>query len=155
MSPAGSRDYTAPRHLQQLPSWLLAALARTGDRLVTSALSRHGVRKPHYAVLHSLAEEGAASQAELGRRLWIDRSDLHALLNELEDAGHLARVRDPDDRRRNLVELTPAGSAALARLDADVDAAQVALLEPLPDRDQARLQRLLTRLVDHHQRPAA
>ncbi|HYZ80032.1 MAG TPA: MarR family transcriptional regulator, partial [Solirubrobacteraceae bacterium] len=95
-----------------------------------------------------LAEQGAASQAALGRRLWIDRSDLHAILNELEQRGLVARVRDEQDRRRNAVGLTRAGKAALARLDKRMAAAQDALLAPLSRDDRRELVRLLERLVD-------
>jgi DNA-binding MarR family transcriptional regulator len=101
-------------------------------------------------VLTALAEQGAVSQAALGRRLMIDRSDLHAILNELEGDNLIARVRDENDRRRNLVELTPAGATRLKRLDAQVEAAQAALLEPLSKTDRRELRRLLGRLVEHH-----
>jgi DNA-binding MarR family transcriptional regulator len=42
-------------------------------------------------VLTSLTEQGPASQAALGRRLWIDRSDLHAIHNEPEGDGLIER----------------------------------------------------------------
>lgn len=98
-------------------------------------------------VLTSLAEQGAASQAALGRRLWIDRSDLHAILNDLEQRGFVERVRDERDRRRNVVELTRAGRAALARMDTRVDAAQDAVLAPLSRSERRDLVSLLERVV--------
>ncbi|MGH2885393.1 MAG: MarR family winged helix-turn-helix transcriptional regulator, partial [Solirubrobacteraceae bacterium] len=122
---------------------------RRGQALVGEALAREGARRQHFAVLTSLAEQGAASQADLGRRLWIDRSDLHALLGEMERDGLVARVRDAQDRRRNVVTLTPAGRAALARLDERVDSAQRSLLEPLSAKQQRELIRLLDRVVSH------
>lgn len=106
------------------------------------------MRRQHFTVLTSLSEQGAASQAALGRRLWIDRSDLHAILNELEGAGLVARVRDEQDRRRNLVTLTPAGKVALRRLDKTIDAAQSVLLEPLSASERRELRRLLELLVE-------
>jgi MarR family transcriptional regulator, lower aerobic nicotinate degradation pathway regulator len=140
--------YDPPDRLRQLPSWLTARTARRAQLLVESALAEEGARRQHFVVLTSLAEQGAASQAALGRRLWIDRSDLHAILNELEQRGFVARVRDEQDRRRNVVELTRAGRTALARLDRRVDAAQDALLAPLSKRDRRELLRLLERLVE-------
>jgi DNA-binding MarR family transcriptional regulator len=119
-------------------------------RLVNEALAEEGVRKQHFTVLSALSEQGAASQAALGRRLWIDRSDLHAILAELERDGLIARVRDEQDRRRNLVELTPGGAAALKRLDVRIQAAQDVLLEPLSATDRRHLRRILERLVEHH-----
>jgi DNA-binding MarR family transcriptional regulator len=140
-------EYDPPTRLRRLPSWLAAQTARRAQRLVEDALAQEGARRQHFVVLASLAEQGAASQAALGRRLWIDRSDLHAILNDLEQRGWVARVRDQQDRRRNVVALTRAGRTALARLDKRVDAAQDALLAPLPAADRRELRRLLERLV--------
>jgi MarR family transcriptional regulator, lower aerobic nicotinate degradation pathway regulator len=141
-------DYDPPRRLQQLPSWLSGQVARKAERLVNAALAQEGVRRQHYTVLTSLAEQGPASQATLGRRLWIDRSDLHAILNELERDDLITRVPDEHDRRRNVVALTPRGTTALKRLDQQVDAAQQALLSPLSAADGQELRRLLAQLVD-------
>jgi MarR family transcriptional regulator, lower aerobic nicotinate degradation pathway regulator len=140
--------YDPPRRLRQLPSWLSSAVARKAQRLVAAALAQEGARRQHFTVLTSLAEQGPASQAALGRRLWIDRSDLHAILNELERGGLVRRVRDEQDRRRNVVALTRRGTAALKRLDKRVDAAQNELLEPLSATDRRELRRLLEQLVD-------
>src|SRR3954466_1883794 len=109
---------TPPRRLTKLPSWLAGQAAQRASRLVSDALGEEGYRRHHFAVMTALAEDGAASQAELGRRVWLDRSDLHAVLNEFERDGLVARKQDERDRRRNLVELTPAGGATLKRLHA-------------------------------------
>jgi DNA-binding MarR family transcriptional regulator len=135
--------------MRRLPSWLASQLARRGAALVGESLAQEGVGRQHFAVLTSLAEQGAASQAALGRRLWIDRSDLHALMTELERDGLIARVRDPADRRRNIVTLTASGKALLKRLDKRVDAAQTALLEPLSAAERRELVRLLDRVLAH------
>jgi MarR family transcriptional regulator, lower aerobic nicotinate degradation pathway regulator len=140
-------EYEPPARLQRLPSWLAGQLARKGEQLVGEALAQEGARRPHFAVLTSLAEQGAASQAALGRRLWIDRSDLHALLADLERGGLVTRVRDVADRRRNVVTITAAGRVALSRLDERVESAQKALLAPLSVGERRELLRLLGRLV--------
>ncbi|HUI47980.1 MAG TPA: MarR family winged helix-turn-helix transcriptional regulator [Acidimicrobiia bacterium] len=126
---------------------MVAQVARRAQSLVGEALAHEGARRPHFTVLTSLAEQGDASQAALGRRLWIDRSDLHAIVTELERDGLVARVRDVQDRRRNVVTLTTAGATALARLDERVEAAQRDLLEPLSATERRELLRLLERLV--------
>jgi MarR family transcriptional regulator, lower aerobic nicotinate degradation pathway regulator len=145
--PEQQTDYEPPLRLQRLPSWLTAQAARRAQRLVEEGLAQEGARRQHFVVLTSLAEQGPASQADLGRRLWIDRSDLHAILNELESNRQVARVRDETDRRRNVVALTRAGRTALARLDKRVDAAQDALLASLSAADRRELRRLLERVV--------
>jgi DNA-binding MarR family transcriptional regulator len=140
--------YDPPERLRQLPTWLTAEVARRGRRLVNASLAQDGARRQHFTVLASLSEQGPASQAELGRRLSIDRSDLHALLAELESDGLVARVRDERDRRRNVVTLTRAGRGALARLGKRIDAAQDALLEPLSAGERQELSRLLQKLLE-------
>lgn len=144
---ADHANYDPPRRLRELPTWLASEVARKGQRLVSEGLAQEGARRQHFSVVTSLSEQGPASQADLGRRLWIDRSDLHAILAELERRGLVARVRDEQDRRRNVVALTPAGKTFLGRLNKTVDAAQDALLEPLSPADRRMLRQLLERLV--------
>jgi DNA-binding MarR family transcriptional regulator len=137
----------APERLQQLPSWLLSEAARRGHTLVTEGFAEEGVRKPHFTVLVALTELGPASQAELGRRLWIDRKNMVAVIDDLEAAGLVERTPDEQDRRRNAVRLTAAGTSALERLNARADAAQDALLAALTEGERRELQRLLAKLL--------
>jgi DNA-binding MarR family transcriptional regulator len=140
----------APARLWALPSWLVSRTALHAGRIVSERLAAAGVKRQHFSVLVTLADGGPASQAALGRRLALDRSDLHAIVADLERDGLVERRRDPDDARRNLVRLTPKGRAALKRLDARVEAAQDDLLAPLSEAERRRLTELLTRVVEHH-----
>lgn len=151
-APETTSGYDPPGRLTRLPSWLMGQVAATAGRLVADALAAEGLRRQHFAVISALAERGAASQAALGRRLLIDRSDMHALLSDLEQRGLVARVRDEQDRRRMLVELSADGAAVLRDLDARIDAAQEALMAPLSTEEQGTLQELLRRMLDHHPR---
>jgi DNA-binding MarR family transcriptional regulator len=144
---------TPPLRLTKLPSWLAGQAAQRAARLVGDALGEEGYRRHHFAVMTALAEDGAASQTELGRRVWLDRSDLHAVLNELERDGLVARKQDERDRRRNLVELTPAGVKTLARLDARVDAAQEEFVAPLSPAERRELMRLLAAVAGRQDPP--
>jgi DNA-binding MarR family transcriptional regulator len=140
----------APLRLRLLPSWLISQAALHAQRLTARSFDILAMRRQHFAVLTALADFGASSQAELGRRLSIDRSDMAATARELEQAGLVQRTRDADDRRRNLVLLTPAGVFALRQLDAHVSQAQDDLLAPLTPAERSELTRLLTRLVEFH-----
>jgi DNA-binding MarR family transcriptional regulator len=136
--------------LARLPSRLVGQASLHADRLVAAALAQEGMRRHHYAVLATLAEHGPASQADLGRRLWIDRKDLHDVVAGLEEAGLVSRVRDEADRRRNVVAATAAATETLERLDARVAAAQESFLAPLDAAEREQLASLLSRLIDHH-----
>ncbi|HUB75559.1 MAG TPA: MarR family transcriptional regulator [Solirubrobacteraceae bacterium] len=139
-----------PLRLRLLPSWLIAQLAVHAQRITQRRFELVGMRRGHFAVLTALADFGPQSQAELGRHLQLDRSDIAAATRELERAGHIQRSRDAGDRRRNLVALTPAGVFALRQLDAHVTEAQEELLAPLLPAERSELARLLARLVEFH-----
>lgn len=141
-------DRRAPARLQALPSWLLSQASGIAASLVDDALSADGIRRQDYRVLVALDEAGAASQADLGRSVWLDRSDLHGVVTALERRGLVARERDPDDRRRNVVTLTDTGRKTLAELNDRIDAAQALLLEPLTAQDRTALVRLLGAVIE-------
>lgn len=105
------------------------------------------MRRGFYGVLATLEEFGPGAQAEIGRRLGIDPSDMVAILNDLERSGYVSRERDPDDRRRNSVTMTPAGRAALDHFDEAIAAAQDAVLASFSPADRDQLLTLLARLV--------
>ena len=136
--------------LRTTPSWLLSRAALIAQRLVAESLAEAGARRYHVNVLTTLAEFGSLSQADLGRRCGIDRSDMVELINELSAQGHVARTPDEVDRRRNVVSITEAGEQRLAELRTLVEAAQDALLTGFSAADRAELVNLLTRVVESH-----
>ncbi|MFI6742774.1 MarR family winged helix-turn-helix transcriptional regulator [Nonomuraea sp. NPDC050451] len=139
-----------PQRLRTLPSRLTNQAAQTANRIVDQALAQAGIRRYHYSLLAALEEYGPASQAALGRRTGIDRSDMVATVNDLAERQLLERAPDPEDRRRNIVTITEAGRRQLTELDRLLAAAQDEFLAPLPEADRQNLIDLLTRLADHH-----
>jgi MarR family transcriptional regulator, lower aerobic nicotinate degradation pathway regulator len=139
-------DYAPPAAVRMLPSWLLGQAARRAHDLVTETLAPEGIGRQHYTVLASLAEHGPASQAGLGRRLWLDRSDMHMIVSNLEESGLIQRTDDPQDQRRKVVTITPGGKRTLKRLQAKIQSAQDQLLAPLDAREREQLTALLARI---------
>jgi DNA-binding MarR family transcriptional regulator len=74
----------------------------------------------------------------------MDANNVVLLLNELEDRGHIARRRDPTDRRRHRVELTPAGRRALMGAERAQESIEDEVLGALDADEPATLWRLLT-----------
>ncbi len=140
----------APARLRTLPSRLLNQAAVPANRLAHRALTAAGSRRYQYALLAALEEFGSASQAALGRRTGIDRSDVVATINELAQRTLVERSPDPSDRRRNIITITPAGTRHLDTLDRLLADVQDELLAPLSAAERRELVRLLTRVVDHH-----
>lgn len=140
-------DSRAPGRLRGRAFWLLGRASRTAERLTQEGLFAAGMRRGYYGVLATLDEFGPAAQAEIGRRLGIDRSDMVAILNGLEGEGYVSRERDPDDRRRNSVTLTLAGRAALTRFDEAITEAEDFFLATFTPAEREKLVGLLGRLV--------
>jgi DNA-binding MarR family transcriptional regulator len=143
-------DDAPPTRLAELPSWLISETSRQAHRLLTEKLAAAGSRGYDYRLLAALQEFGPASQARLGRRTGMDRSDVAAVLNDFADRGLAERSPDPADGRRNVITITPAGTAHLQRLDGLLADVQDELLAPLSPAEREQLISLLTRVLEHH-----
>jgi DNA-binding MarR family transcriptional regulator len=107
------------------------------------------MRTHEFAVLHHLNQAGPLSQQELAGALRINPSNLVGMLDALEADGLVVRPRDPDDRRRHLVDLTDAGRRRLSEAKRAVEAAEQDLLAPLSRTERLQFQRILERLASH------
>ncbi|EHR61827.1 transcriptional regulator [Saccharomonospora cyanea NA-134] len=136
-----------PAELRGRISWQLAEAGRRAQRMVVDRLSEAGLTKNHHGALAVLIEAEGITQADLGRRLGIDRSDVVAMINALEEEGLVRRTPDRTDRRRNIVVATPRAHEVLGRASAVVDEVNEMLLEGLSDDERATLLALLTRIT--------
>ncbi|GLW07195.1 hypothetical protein Misp01_23250 [Microtetraspora sp. NBRC 13810] len=134
-----------PPTLTALTTYLLSRVGKAARAGLAERLAAGGLRLWHMAVLAALADFGPHAQRDLSARLGIDPSDVVKVVDELVAAGHAERARDPADRRRVRVTLTPAGRTALAGLNAQAAEVQDVILAPLDARERAQLHDLLRR----------
>jgi DNA-binding MarR family transcriptional regulator len=113
---------------------------RSGEELL-------GMHLRQLMTLSYLRDHDRAPQQELAEAFCMDANNIVLLLNELEDSRYVARRRDPDDRRRHLVELTPSGQRALARAERAQEQIEDDVLRGLDAEERATLWRLLTRAL--------
>lgn len=113
-------------------------------------LEEFGLSWGEVQVLSSIRYGGAPYQSTPGRlasQLGLSSGAMTARLDKMEDAGLIRRLRDPDDRRGVLIELTDSGRELWERTIA-VQAEKESLVQAtLSERDQDRLNDLLRRLV--------
>jgi DNA-binding MarR family transcriptional regulator/GNAT superfamily N-acetyltransferase len=90
-------------------------------------------------VLYELAYRDEPIARELGAELGLDAGYLSRILRGLRRSGLIEQKRSSADRRRNHLNLTPAGKAAFAELDARSRDSIGAMLRKLPERGQSRV----------------
>ena len=127
--------------------YLLKHAQQRMSELYDEALQPHGVDARELGVLLLLAGHEPASQQQAARRLGVDRTTMVAVLDALQDRGLVSRRPDAGDRRRNVVELTDAGQAALRAATRAGEQAEQALLAPLGRDDARRFADALHRVV--------
>ena len=99
-----------------------------------------------WAVIAKLAEIGACSQNLLGRYTAMDVATIKGVVERLNKRKLLLSRADPDDRRRVMISLSPAGRRLYERHLPDALRATEITLKPLRPGDRATLVRLLKQL---------
>jgi MarR family transcriptional regulator, lower aerobic nicotinate degradation pathway regulator len=129
---------------------LLAHLARRMRLRAESAIAPLGLRPRHLVALTMLRDGGASTQQALSTTLQVDSTNLVGLLNELEADKLIERRRSSEDRRRHIVELTPAGANMLAKAEFALATVEDDVLAHLDDEQRETLYRLLQQATNDH-----
>jgi DNA-binding MarR family transcriptional regulator len=90
-------------------------------RLAHGAVYRHfsetfsdlDLTQKQVSVLWLIDDHPGIAQADIGRRLQMDRATVMAIINRLQKRGFVERGASLDDRRRQTLRLTEAGHAGL------------------------------------------
>ena len=91
----------------------------------------------------------AVSASELSSELQITPAGVTHLLNPLEDAGYIQRMKDPNDRRVVLVGLTEKGHQSANRLIQHALARFGRLVDHLGRKDSQEFIRILSIVVEY------
>ena len=120
------------------------------QRAFNEELAPQGVTYRQAQVLGCLALEGQLSQTDLAERMGIEPPTLVGILDRMERDGWIRRDGDKTDRRRKLIQATPAAKPVWskivgvakrvrARASRGMTAAQLAQLKKLLNQIQANL----------------
>jgi DNA-binding MarR family transcriptional regulator len=124
----------------------LTRLARRVNTAATPELL--GMNLKQVAMLASLRDEGDLPQTTLCDMMRMTQNTVVTWLNELEDAGYVTRLRDPDDRRKHNVTMTDKGKAALEKAETELRRLEDESLTGLTADERTQLRRLLAKALD-------
>jgi DNA-binding MarR family transcriptional regulator len=130
------------------PGLLLALVGNDAMRELRQAHTDDGMTPRQYHLLALLDGNGPIGQSELGAAVGTDPSVLVTQLNPLEEGGVISRDRDPSDRRRHVVSLTPAGARKLREATRSQERAEDAIFSALDPVDREQLRSLLIAIRD-------
>src|ERR1041385_8967062 len=121
-----TRPFQSPGHEAVVTLFRTAAVV---DRHFDPVMEGAGLSGAQYNVLRILRGAGPAGLPTLAiRGRLVDLSPgITRLVDRLETAGLVQRVRDADDRRQVTCRITAAGLDLLTKLDAPIDAAERAV----------------------------
>ena len=149
-------DVEERRELALLLRRLTVELDAVGQRFAgLHAIGRTDVRAM-VAIMDAARRGEALTAGALGRAVDLSSASVTALVDRLERAGHVRRVRDADDRRRVALELSESAMAAGGRFFGGLQRDLMAAMEDYADDELAVVRRFLTEMTDvivRHQSP--
>ncbi|MFE1320506.1 MarR family winged helix-turn-helix transcriptional regulator [Kitasatospora phosalacinea] len=116
-------------------------------------LAEHDLKPKHVGLLSVLDAGLGASQLEIAKLMRVAPSLVVSLADHLEAAGAVERLRDPADRRRQVLSLTDRGRDLLARCTARALALDAELTAGLTPAQRAALHAAFDRLAAAHGLP--
>ncbi|HEX3492524.1 MAG TPA: MarR family winged helix-turn-helix transcriptional regulator [Streptosporangiaceae bacterium] len=136
----------AMRRLAGDPGFLLSRVGAAVRAGFKDVLAGWGIRPLQYLILLALDTRSGVSQQELCTAAGIDSGNMVELLDGLEALQYAERTRDPRDRRRYVVTITPHGRSALTELRQAIADYNRRFLSPLAEQELEQLSAILGKL---------
>lgn len=128
--------------------FLVARVRAIGSLSARQALVPHGLRVRSYAVLSLACGSISPTQRDVAEFLFLDPSQVVAVVDELQTLGYVERAQDPRDRRANIIRGTERGQAAYSTAKESVIAARdETILRALSPEERVTLTRLLLKVA--------
>ncbi|ARC87904.1 MarR family winged helix-turn-helix transcriptional regulator [Rhodovulum sp. MB263] len=130
-----------------LPYLLNQAAQETSAGFHAIYRAEYGMLRTEWRVMVHLGRHGEMSASEIGRLSMTHKAKISRAVRALEEKRFLQRCPDSDDRRSEILSLTPEGHAALARLSARARAYGADIEARFTDEERALLKSFLRRLA--------
>ena len=134
------------------PGFLIRRLHQIGAALFYDDCQSESLTPLQIGMLTALSMNPWLDQKAIGRELALDRTTTAEVLKRLADKGLVETRVNPDDRRSRLSVITKKGLTLVHELQESIHRSQERLLEPLSPEDRVIFMKLLTQLLDAHEK---
>lgn len=125
----------------------LSNLVRVYQFRDRDAICCHDISVTQCHALEALARLGPRTLNELASELYLDKSTASRVVGTLERKAYVTRQTHPRDRRSVLIDMTPAGTRLLSKIQADLIQETRQLLADFEPAVREAAPRLLDRLA--------
>ena len=139
-----------PASLAQSAGFLLSRSARLLQERNELVLEPLKLSLRELGAMRIIDDEGPLTQQALGERHNIDRTTVVQIIDGLEKRDLLTRVTNEQDRRSNLLYLTPRGKKTLTAALKLVNKQQESFLAPLDQSERDAFFHSLNKLLQHN-----
>jgi DNA-binding MarR family transcriptional regulator len=126
---------------------LLAQLSQAYRGLSDAFMDQIGMHRAQATLLCRLFVHDGMTQSEIAEQLSVQGATVTNMLQRMEEAGLVARRRDPDDNRLVRVYLTEAGRKRERAITEQFMKVEEAVFEGLDHRDRSTLRRMLKQML--------
>ncbi|HEX7649577.1 MAG TPA: MarR family winged helix-turn-helix transcriptional regulator [Noviherbaspirillum sp.] len=134
------------------PGFLIRRLTQIGQAIFFDLCKSESITPLQVGMLTALSMNPWLDQKAIGRELALDRTTTAEVLKRLSDKGLVETRVNPDDRRSRLSVITKQGLKLINDLQESIARSQELLLEPLAPEERVIFMKLLTQLVDAHEK---
>jgi len=125
----------------------VSIIHRTRMMYLNNELKSLNVTASQLVYLIGLYKREGQTQDDLATHFFIDKGTVARGVKKLEDKGFICRRIDPENRRRNLLYLTPEGKALMPNILDIIKNWEDALIEGLTGTEKDRISELLKKLT--------
>lgn len=135
-------------------SELISALLSAFRSLSTTAIFFHqsvaehlGLHETDHKCLGIMEKLGPMSAGELGHHLHLTSGAITGVIDRLETAGYVRRIKDPNDRRRLIIEPISEKTSEISRLFKSFDEVTTNTLNNYTERELDVILDCVTRMI--------
>jgi DNA-binding MarR family transcriptional regulator len=126
---------------------LLGIAGRMATMQFSKVLEDQGLSHTGWVLLSKLDEENDLTQGDVASRCFVRPATLTSVVDALEEAGLLNRLRDTGDRRVFRLRITAPGRQLLHQTRALIDEEMGPVFSGLTSKDEVVVRRFLTNVI--------